>query len=80
MPNASRSALMPLEPPVKYSVETSGGAIPAAAIVDERFYGPCARCRLELRAKYDRAGRVIEVAEYEPKINVTPNAVAVKDD
>ena len=50
------------------------------ATVDERFYGPCERCRLELRAKYDRVGRVIEVAEYEPKINVTPNAVAVKDD
>jgi hypothetical protein len=24
-------------------------------------------------------GRVVEVAEYEPKMNVTPNAVAVKD-
>ncbi len=25
-------------------------------------------------------GRVVEVAEYEPKMNVTPNAVALKDD
>jgi hypothetical protein len=24
-------------------------------------------------------GRVVEVAEYEPKMNVTPNAVALKD-
>ncbi len=24
--------------------------------------------------------RVVEVAEYEPKMNVTPNAVALKDD
>jgi hypothetical protein len=33
-----------------------------------------------LRAKYLGEGRVIDVAEYEPKINVTPNAVALKDD
>jgi hypothetical protein len=26
------------------------------------------------------AARVVEVAEYEPKMNVTPNAVALKDD
>jgi hypothetical protein len=25
-------------------------------------------------------GRVVEVAEYVPKMNVTPNAVALKDD
>jgi hypothetical protein len=25
-------------------------------------------------------GRIVELAEYEPKINVTPNAVALKDD
>jgi len=24
-------------------------------------------------------GRVVELAEYEPKMNVTPNAVALKD-
>ena len=51
-----------------------------AAMVDERFYGPCESCRGELRAKYLGEGRVVEVAEYEPKINVTPNAVALKDD
>lgn len=48
--------------------------------VDERFYGPCETCRLELRAAFQREGRVVEVAEYEPKMNVTPNAVATKDD
>jgi NMD protein affecting ribosome stability and mRNA decay len=48
--------------------------------VDERFYGPCQSCRVELRAKYPGEGRVVAVAEYEPKINVTPNAVALKDD
>jgi hypothetical protein len=46
----------------------------------ERFYGPCGSCRGELRAKYLSAGRVVEVAEYVPKMNVTPNAVALKDD
>jgi hypothetical protein len=44
-----------------------------------RFYGLCDACRAELREKYDRAARTIEVAEYEPKMNVTPNAVALKD-
>jgi hypothetical protein len=47
---------------------------------EERFYGPCTSCRAELRAKYLGEGRVIELAEYEPKMNVTPNAVALKDD
>ena len=48
--------------------------------VEERLYGPCASCRAELRAKYVIEGRVIEIADYEPKMNVTPNAVALKDD
>lgn len=45
-----------------------------------RFYGPCDDCRAALRAAYRGEGRVVEVAEYEPKINVTPNAVAFKED
>ena len=45
-----------------------------------RFYGLCAACRQELHAKYDRDGVTIAVADYEPKMNVTPNAVALKDD
>ena len=51
-----------------------------APITDERFYGPCTSCRDQLRAKYLGEGRVVEVAEYVPKMNVTPNAVALKDD
>jgi hypothetical protein len=50
------------------------------ANVDEAFYGPCTSCRDELRAKYLGEGRIVEVAEYVPKMNVTPNAVALKDD
>jgi hypothetical protein len=45
-----------------------------------RFYGLCGNCREELGAKFAMEGRTIEVAEYEPKMNVTPNAVALKDD
>jgi hypothetical protein len=48
--------------------------------VAEEFYGPCGTCRTELRDAFRAEGRIIEVAEYEPKINVTPNAVALKDD
>jgi hypothetical protein len=48
--------------------------------VEERYYGPCTACRDELRAAFLCEGRVVEVAEYEPKVNVTPNAVALKDD
>ena len=44
-----------------------------------RFYGLCAGCRAELHEAFDREGREIEVAEYEPKMNVTPNAVALKE-
>ncbi len=48
--------------------------------VDERFYGPCASCRDDLRAAFVNEARIVDVAEYEPKMNVTPNAVALKDD
>lgn len=51
-----------------------------AAPVEDRFYGPCEPCRTQLRAQFRHEGRMVEVAEYEPKMNVTPNAVALKDD
>lgn len=51
-----------------------------AKSVDVRFYGPCDECRTALRDQNQTAGRVIEVAEYEPTMNVTPNAIATKDD
>ena len=47
---------------------------------ETEFYGPCAGCRTELVNAYRSDGRVVELAEYEPKMNVTPNAVALKDD
>ena len=46
----------------------------------ERFYGPCSVCRTALRAAHTGEARDdVEVADYEPKMNVTPNAVATKD-
>ncbi len=45
-----------------------------------RFYGPCDECRAELRVSMTNEARTVDVAEYEPKMNVTPNAVALKDD
>jgi hypothetical protein len=44
-----------------------------------RFYGPCETCRGELRAALAGEARDVEVAAYEPKMNVTPNQVATKD-
>jgi hypothetical protein len=44
-----------------------------------RFAGPCAACAQELRAKFARESRAM-TDEYVPKLNVTPNAVALKDD
>ena len=48
--------------------------------VDDGLYGPCPACRDELRATYAGRARDVEVAAYEPKMNVTPNAVAMRDD
>jgi hypothetical protein len=50
------------------------------ATVEQRFYGPCDDCRTALRDTFRVEARVIELAEYEPKLNVPPNAVATKDD
>lgn len=45
-----------------------------------RFYGPCPACCTQLRATQGTDARDDIVAEaYEPKMNVTPNAVALKE-
>ena len=49
------------------------------ATVGGDYYGPCADCRLQLGAAYSGEAREVEAAAYEPKMNVTPNAVALKD-
>ena len=47
--------------------------------VRERVYGPCGSCREQLRSTVAGTARDIEAAEYAPKMNVTPNAVATKE-
>jgi hypothetical protein len=49
-------------------------------VVQARFYGPCESCRTDLRSQYEGLAREVDAPEYEPKMNVTPNAVALKDD
>jgi hypothetical protein len=51
-----------------------------ATTVEEPYYGPCRDCRDALRASFGGEARAVEATEYEPKMNVTPNAVALKDD
>ena len=47
--------------------------------VAEDYYGPCGTCRAVLRTEQAAEGSDVEAAAYEPKMNVTPNAVATKD-
>lgn len=47
--------------------------------VTEAWFGPCTSCRAELRTTYAGEAREVAAAEYVPKMNVTPNAVASKD-
>ena len=47
--------------------------------VEELFYGPCTSCRTTLRATVGIEAREVADVAYEPKMNVTPNAVALKD-
>ena len=44
-----------------------------------RFYGPCSACRDALAKAYPGRSREVEAPEYEPKMNVTPNAIATKE-
>ena len=45
----------------------------------EPWYGPCTDCRTQLRAEQGGDAREVAAADYVPKMNVTPNAVATKD-
>lgn len=51
-----------------------------AAPASEPYFGPCGTCRDQLRAQYAGLARDdVEAEAYVPKMNVTPNAVALKD-
>jgi Zn finger protein HypA/HybF involved in hydrogenase expression len=45
-----------------------------------RFYGICTDCRAQLQQMFDGRAHTVEVEEYTPKMNVTPNAVALRGD
>ena len=46
---------------------------------EARFYGPCPACVEHLRATCRGETRDVAAPEYVPKMNVTPNAVALKE-
>lgn len=48
-------------------------------LASEAYYGPCRSCRGDLRATLGGDAREVTATDYEPKMNVTPNAVATKD-
>ncbi len=50
-----------------------------ATEVTEGWYGPCTQCRGDLRATLGGEAHEVATADYVPKMNVTPNAVATKD-
>lgn len=68
------SGLQSSDDPLPHMCPRCGGE------VRQRFYGPCPECVGQLRRTL--VGEAVEVAapEYEPKMNVTPNAVALKED
>lgn len=83
MPAGSRAAVDPAMDAMWHS-----GAMEELSITCPRcgtavvvsFYGPCAACREQLRETLGGDASAVADVEYEPKMNVTPNAVALKDD
>ena len=47
---------------------------------EAELYGPCPTCVAALRARYAGLAREVVVPEYAPKPNVTPNAVALREE
>lgn len=47
--------------------------------ISAEHYGLCQRCVVQLQASQRGEGSDGEAAAYEPKMNVTPNAVALKE-
>lgn len=75
-PEPWRAATVPPAPPegdLSFTCPRCRGA------VQERTYGPCASCRADMRATVGGDRREVARADYEPKVNVTPNAVALKE-
>lgn len=69
-------AIVPPEAPegdLRFRCPRCGGETSATA------YGPCLPCRTDLRARLGGEQRDVAQDDYVPKMNVTPNAVALKD-
>lgn len=66
----------PLSPPTE-QIEIACPRCGESATV--RLYGPCDVCREALRASMGGERREVAAEDYVPKMNVTPNAVALKD-
>lgn len=62
-----------MEEPLSFACPRCGRDTEAA------YWGPCPTCREDLVARSSREAREVEVARYEPKMNVVPNQVATKD-
>ena len=76
-PTAAAEVTLPPEPP---EGELLAFTCPRCRLeVSEALYGPCSSCRTTLRAVIGGEAREVEEADYVPKMNVTPNAVATKD-
>lgn len=67
------SDVIPVEGPIQFTCPR------CQREATEQFYGPCSTCRTTLRAVMGGEAREVEAADYVPKMNVTPNAVATKD-
>lgn len=75
-PEPWRSASVPPEVPpgdLTFACPRCGEDVTAAT------YSPCAGCRAELRSRLGRERQELVAEDYVPKMNVTPNAVALKD-
>ncbi len=67
------------EEPAQFDL-TSFACPRCEATMSAESYGPCANCVSDLKASQQREASGEAAAAYEPKMNVTPNAVALKDD
>lgn len=71
----------PTEFPERERFDLSAFACPRCqATISAPTYGPCESCVAELRATQQGEGGEVTNVAFEPKMNVTPNAVALKDD
>lgn len=75
-PEPWRRATVPEAPAdgdLSFTCPRCGGAATAST------YGPCPGCRTDLRTRLGGERREVTQGDYVPKVNVTPDAVALKD-